>query len=84
MFELQWVFKNTPFTLLVPFFQGRSLKEMASEIGQSEDKLKERIDSRIRGLEIGALDKIISRARDGEVDAVNWLESRGFISLPRC
>ena len=71
-------------TLLVPFFLGSSLKQMASATGQSEDRLKERIDSMIRSLETKALDNIISRARDGEVDAVNWLESRGFISLPRC
>ena len=34
-------------------------------------------------LESAAFNNILKRAGDGEVAAVNWLEERGFIHLPR-
>ncbi len=44
---------------------------------------KQEFAAELDALESAAFNNILKRAGDGEVAAVNWLEERGFIHLPR-
>ena len=86
-----WEIPPLPWTNLSPPF---SLKQywrgIPSEIiGENLDPKATAVEvdvmvaSERERIENDALDGIIKRAKAGELDAVTWLDERGFIDLPR-
>ena len=70
--------------ILRQHWQGVPSKEIAASL--ERQRTAEEVDAAVEqertALEDNALDRVIQRAEQGEVAAVEWLEKRGFIDMP--
>lgn len=73
-----------PSWILIEHLRGVSSGKIAQQFEEitTADQVEEMIALAKKKFEASALDKIIKRAMEGDLSAVDWLESRGLISLP--
>ena len=57
-------------------------RRMSEQMSAEQAKLN--IEEAIKQIVDTALDGIIGKAKEGDVAAVEWLESRGLIKFPNC
>ena len=70
--------------ILRQHWQGVPSEEIGAKL--ERQRTAEEVDAAVKregaALEGNAFDRIIQRAEQGEVAAVEWLEKRGFINMP--
>ena len=74
---------DKPRDILERTWLGESVEDLTKAYNLTEDGVRQRVEEMAGEIGRVVFLTIVDRARAGEVDAAVFLESRGFIELPR-